>query len=287
MRLGYLTPYIPGEFANARNMGFDAVELRVNWNAQEGKVDAGADLGQIREEMAEHGVGLTALACYNVPNVEDAKGLRAAFTRLTKTARALGTGVIATMAYRAADKSVKDLLPGFAKSFGGVSKVCEDAGVRAAIEPWPGGITGYGPYRWASLAIAPLVWEMMFEAVPSAAVGLEYDPSHLYWQQVDYLKAIRDFGPRIHHVHAKDTLIDRKRLARGGVHASGWWRFTIPGLGEVDWRALFATLAKAGYRGDMAIEHEDGKFSGDRRNLGFRKGLAFLKPLVAKYRSKG
>jgi len=213
--------------------------------------------------------------------------VRKAFTRLAKVTQALGTDVIATMAHRAPDLKVADQIPLFKKSFGAAAAVAEKAGVKLAIEPWPGSITGYGPYRWVSLANTPLVWEMLFEAVPSPALGLEYDPSHLYWQQVDHLKAIRDFAARIHHVHAKDTLIDRKRLAVGGVHASGWWRFTIPGLGEIDWKAVFAALAKARYAGDMAIEHEDARFAGPRRDLGFKKGLAFLAPLVKAYRPRG
>ena len=90
-----------------------------------------------------------------------------------------------------------------------LAKAAEDRGVRIAFEPWPGSITGYGPYEWYNSAVTPEMWERLFDAVPSKALGLEYDPSHLLWQQVDYLRAVRDFGDRIYHVHAKDTKIDR------------------------------------------------------------------------------
>ena len=282
MRLGYLAPYTPGEFAVARKMGFDGIELRVNWDADAGEVDIAGRLGEVVDDLQQNDIKVTALACYNVPPVDDAPGLRKAFTRLAKVARGVGTSVIAALPLRVPDLSIEEHMPLFKKSYGGVAKIAENAGVKVAFEPWPGKVVGYGPYRWTSLAVTPTVWEMMFDAVPSKAIGLEYDPSHLYWQQVDYVKAIHDFGRRIHHVHAKDTLIDRKRLAKGGSHAPGWWRFTIPGLGEIDWKGVFAALAKVRYKGDMAIEHEDAKFLGSRRNLGLKKGFAFLRPLMPK-----
>jgi sugar phosphate isomerase/epimerase len=70
-----------------------------------------------------------------------------------------------------------------------------------------------------------------------------------------------------------------------GVHGRGWWRFVIPGLGQIDWPELFAALAKAGYRGDMAVEHEDNQYMDRRWNEGLTIGLKTLRPLVDAYRA--
>ena len=71
-----------------------------------------------------------------------------------------------------------------------------------------------------NLAFSPEVWERMFELVPSSALGLEMDPSHMVWLGIDYLQAIRDFGDRIYHAHAKDTEIQaRCAAARGHLWA--------------------------------------------------------------------
>jgi len=67
------------------------------------------------------------------------------------------------------------------------------------------------------------------------------------------------------------------------VHGRGWWRFVIPGLGLLDWGAIFAALKAAGYQGDVAVEHEDSAYLGERWNEGLTIGLKTLRPLVAAY----
>jgi sugar phosphate isomerase/epimerase len=84
----------------------------------------------------------------------------------------------------------------------------------------------------------------------------------------------------IYHVHAKDIVIDQAKLKRVGVHGAGWWRFVMPGLGVVDWPALFDALKEVGYTGDMAVEHEDDEYMGDRWNEGLTLALKTLRPLM-------
>jgi sugar phosphate isomerase/epimerase len=120
----------------------------------------------------------------------------------------------------------------------------------------------------------------MFEAVPSDALGLEFDPSHLVWQQIDYLDALYHFRDRIYHVHAKDTEIVPSVLAKVGIFGSGWWRYRIPGLGIVDWSAFLSALYEIGYDGGVAIEHEDPVFTGERFEMGLVLGYNTLAPLI-------
>ena len=64
-----------------------------------------------------------------------------------------------------------------------------------------------------NLARTPAIWRRMFEIIPSASFGLNYDPSHLVMQLIDPIAPIREFGPRIFHAHAKDMRIDRDSAA--------------------------------------------------------------------------
>ena len=64
-----------------------------------------------------------------------------------------------------------------------------------SYDEWPGG---------NNLAWAPAIWDEMFAAIPDANFGLNLDPSHLVWLQIDYERAVYDYADRIFHVHAKD-----------------------------------------------------------------------------------
>jgi sugar phosphate isomerase/epimerase len=116
-------------------------------------------------------------------------------------------------------------------------------------------------------------WQRVFELVPDANVGLNFDPSHLFWQQIDYLEAVERFGPRIFHTHAKDTEVLEHRRREVGVNGGGWWRYVIPGYGEIDWGVYISRLRRVGYDGVLSIEHEDSTLG---REEGFRKGQRHL-----------
>src|SRR5438093_1068452 len=118
---------------------------------------------------------------------------------------------------------------------------------------------------------------------PSPNLGLNFDPSHLIWQHIDYVRAIRAFAKRIIHVHAKDTRIDRDRLYATGILGLGWHTAKLPGLGEVDWGAFFAALTDAGYQGAVCIEVEDRAFEGSLadRKRSLRQSKRFLEQFVS------
>ena len=122
-------------------------------------------------------------------------------------------------------------------------------------DEWPGG---------KNLATSPAIWRRMFADIPSPSFGLNFDPSHLVWQQMDYLAPLVEFRDRLVHVHAKDARIDRAALDAHGVLAYPklWHTPKLPGLGDVRWGAFFAALADAGYDGPVAIEVEDRAFEG-------------------------
>ena len=147
---------------------------------------------------------------------------------------------------------VADNLQHFRDVYGPLADYAEERGVRIAFETaGRGGAEG-------NLAHSPELWDRMFEAVPSEALGLSFDPSHLVWLHIPNVPdVIREYGSRIYHVDGKDIEILRTRLARQGILGSGWWRYRLPGLGELDWRAIFSALRDVGYDDIIAIENED------------------------------
>lgn len=116
-------------------------------------------------------------------------------------------------------------------------------------------------------------FEAMFEAIPDENFGLNYDPSHLYHQECDYLVPVTLYRDRIFHTHAKDTLVDRAARARVGIYASGWWRYVIPGFGNIPWGEYISHLRMNGYDGVLSIEHED---ASQTREEGFMRGAWYL-----------
>jgi sugar phosphate isomerase/epimerase len=110
---------------------------------------------------------------------------------------------------------------------------------------------------------------------------------------IDPVQALTRHADQVLHVQAKDAEVDLEARNRFGVFGqlvdkpspwtSGWWRYRIPGLGEVDWAALVRTLREVGYDGVVSVEHEDPVWSGDPDRV--RQGLVIaeetLGPLVA------
>ena len=141
-------------------------------------------------------------------------------------------------------------------------------------DEWPGG---------HNLATTPRIWRRILEAW-GGTIGLNFDPSHLILQMIDIPRFIREFGPHILHVQAKDLWIDRDALYERGVFSMGigWQVPRLPGLGDVEWGPLFGALWRAGYDGDVIIEHEDRDFetTDDLIKRGFLLARDVLRPYI-------
>lgn len=134
------------------------------------------------------------------------------------------------------------------------AEMADGLGVKSAFESCPM-TSGSTPAR--SIVYAPAVWDSMFDAVPSPALGLELDPSQLFWLGVDPLPLLREHSSKIWHVHAKDTEIFPERRQRESILGESWWRSCPPGYGSIDWGRFIGTLYDVGYEGAVTIEHED------------------------------
>ncbi len=152
----------------------------------------------------------------------------------------------------------------FGRVYRELSKVAEDSNVRIVFENclhgYPAGL---------NIVVNPQTWEKVFNEVDTPTLGLEFDPSHLVFQFIDPVEAAREFVSKIYIVHGKDTEILEDELARGGIHSlTGYWRYRLPGYGDVDWQGLFQVLREGGFDGNVVIEHEDPVFHGDRMKEG-------------------
>lgn len=226
-----------------------------------------SDAARVHETMGAAGVAISALGYYPNPlcaDAAEAKTYANHIRKVIKAASLLGIGRMNSFIGRDQTKTVDGNWPRFLKTWTPIIKYAEDHGVKVGIEncpmsftkdEWPGG---------KNLATSPAIWRRMFEDIPSDSFGLNYDPSHLVWQCMDYIAPIRDFASKLFHVHAKDARLDVHRLNQVGLLAFPLEYHTpkLPGLGEVDWSLFFSTLNDVKYDGHVAVEVEDRAYEG-------------------------
>ena len=156
----------------------------------------------------------------------------------------------------------------------GVKITIENCPMIFSYDEWPAG---------NNIAWSPYIWRRIIGEWGDT-VGLNYDPSHLVWLMIDQERFIREFGPNILHVQAKDVEINRDGLYERGVLSGGigWQVPRLPGLGEANWGRIFAALWRAGYDGDVIIEHEDRDFEGTEELVkrGFLIARDVLRPYI-------
>ena len=301
MKLGLLTAAFPDltleEIAVwAHANGFDALEIAC-WpsGGSEHRRYAGVshidvhdfNPKAVRKLLGRYDLEISSLAYYPNNLDPDADARQAAndhLRRVIEAAQRLEVDTVGTFVGRDQRRSVADNLEDFKRVWPPLVRHAREHGVRIAIEncpmifsadEWPGG---------RNLAYSPALWRQMFEIIPDDNFGLNFDPSHLVWQFIDYTRAIREFAPRIFHVHAKDMEIDRDGLYDEGVMSLGvgWQVPRLPGLGEVRWDRFVSALYAIGYDWVVSIEHEDRNFEGDLALVqrGFLLARNALRPFI-------
>ena len=142
-------------------------------------------------------------------------------------------------------------------------------------DEWPGG---------QNIMTTPANWRKVFEILDSDNLGLNYDPSHFVWQQIDYIKPLYEFKDKIFHVHYKDIKIYKDKLEDVGVMATPLEYMTpkLPGLGDVKWDKYVSALSDIGYNGAACIEIEDKAFEGSDEEIerALRSSLRYLKQYI-------
>ncbi len=283
MKLGYLCSYTEAEVQRAARLGFQCLETHATSLVP--SLDSPPDLKNIASRISDtlfaNRITLSAISSYGNPLVDEPAKTLKRYSVIFDLAQLLGVSVITSMAGNLPDRPLKEGMARFTEVFTPIAKQAADRGMRVAFENWPG-MGGDIPWHSVNLAWSPRNWHEMFERVNSPALGLEFDPSHLVWQGIDHIQALKEFKTKIYHSHAKDTEILTHNLQREGILGihHNCWRYRIPGYGRINWAEYVAALIEIGYDGGLAIEHEDPVFAGDRFEEGLVRGFRVLNPLV-------
>jgi len=303
MRLGFVSAILPEPSLEevmhfAADEGFECVELMC-WPV--GKAErryAGVthvDVAELSVDRVrtiqtlctETGVQISGLGYYpNVlsPDKEEATACTAHLRKVFEASAKLGVGLVNTFIGRDWTRSVEANWPDMLALWKDLTAHAASLGVRIGIEncpmlftsdEWPGG---------KNLATSPRIWRRLFEDLDADNIGLNFDPSHFVWQEMDYVAAMREFGSRFFHVHAKDARVDRTRLAEVGILATPLEYHTpkLPGLGDVNWGAFFSALTDAGYDGPVCIEVEDRAYEAtlETRKAALRQSARYLRQFM-------
>lgn len=275
MKLGMLVP------KDMKALPFEQV---AGWASENGFRAIDADPGSI-ECCRQHGLEVACIrSAINVLTIDDREREKAQEELIKVVDEAVAKGVHRAMAshWRQPGMTTEQSIEIFRKGYGPVVARAERYDFKFVMEIWPGG--------GRTLAASPELWRAIFDAVPSPSLGLCLDPSHLVWQGIDYVRATKEFGKRIFYAHAKDTeILPDKRYEYGvmgrslgtGALCSGWWRYRLPGYGEINWPCFISTLIEAGYDDVLAIEHEDQLWYGSPELN--QKGLLLAKRALEPY----
>ena len=284
MKLGVLTACLPSltlpEVASvATRLGYQGLEVAAwprtpgrEWEASHldvGSLDA-AGAAEVRELMDRHGLEVSAVAYYenNLHADPATRGrIHDHLRRCIDAAALIGCPNVGTFIGRDITLSMVDNVRLAEEVFPALVKYADERQVRLVVENCP--MEGWHPDGYpANLAYSPELWDWMAEL----GLYLNFDPSHLVWLGIDPVAALRGSVDRVAHVQAKDVQVDATRRNRFGVFGqvlgrtspwgSPWWRYRMPGLGDVDWGRLVDVLYEAGYDGFVSVEHEDPVWTG-------------------------
>lgn len=257
-----------------------------------------AAIKRIREAVDSRGLTISALSCHGNPLHPDkaiAKAHHDDFVATVQLAEKLGVDTVITFSGCPGDSEnskypnwvtcpwPEDFLTILEWQWNEVaipywkeqSAFCRKHGVRVAIEAHPGFLV----YNTETA--------LRLRREAGDNIGVNFDPSHLFWQGMDPIECVKALGDSIYHVHAKDTKIDKRNVALNGVLDTKHYGdilnrsfvFRTVGYGHDDefWKDLVSILRVVGYDGTISIEHEDGIMS---VNEGFNKAASFLNSLI-------
>ncbi len=223
---------------------------------------------EIKKYCAEKNVEISSLAYYpNTmdPDVEKRKGYISHLYKLIDASSMLDVNMITTFVGRDPKKNVSENLELVKEVWPPIVKYAQEKDVKIGIEncpmlftedEWPGG---------QNIMTSPANWRKVFGIIDSPNFGINYDPSHFVWQQIDYIKPLYEFKDKIFHVHYKDMKVYKDKLDDAGIMAVPLEYMTpkLPGLGDVDWGKYVSALTDIGYNGCTCIEVEDKAFEKD------------------------
>jgi sugar phosphate isomerase/epimerase len=303
MNLGFLTACFPGRTleqiaAWASDAGFDSLEVAA-WPSVGSReftashIDATSpDVAKAGTTLDSYGLELSSIAFYDNnlhPNPLERATINRHVRSCIDAAATLGCPTVGTFVGRNPGRTVKENLHDAEEVFRPLVEHAGERGVSIIIENCV--MEGWHPDGYpGNLAYSPELWEWMF----SIGLYLNFDPSHLIWLGIDPVTALRPYVDRVLHVQAKDIELFPEHLNRYGHFGKtikrdspwdvGWWRYRVPGRGQIDWVRIIATLEEGGFTGTISVEHEDPVWAGseERVETGLEIARDVLRPLLAR-----
>lgn len=300
MKLGFVSAILPNLTLEevldfAAETGYDCIELMCWPKGKAARRYAGVThvdvvdfdkqkASAIKKLFQKSGISISGLGYYPnplTPNLEEAAYYVNHIKKVIEAAALLEIPHVNTFIGRDWTKSIADNWPRFLETWQPLIAFAESHQIKIGIEncpmlftkdEWPGG---------KNLATSPAIWRKMFEDIPSDYFGLNFDPSHFIWQQMDYLKAMRDFKEKLFHIHAKDVRIDRHKLNEVGImaHPNEYHTPKLPGMGDVNWGQFFSVLTDTGFDGSVCVEVEDRAYEGSlkKRKVSLKQSYNYLR----------
>ena len=232
------------------------------------------------------GIKISALAFY--PNTMDADPAKRKaniehLKTVIKASAKLKVNMVTTFIGRDQNLTVEENLKLVKKVWPPIIKLAEELKVKIAIENCP---MLFGVDQWPggqNLMTTPAIWREVFKILPSKYLGINYDPSHFVWQQIDYIKPIYEFKNKIFHVHFKDIKLFKDKMDQVGIMAYplDYMSPKLPGLGDVNWGKFVSALTDIGYNGYACMEIEDKAFEGSEEAV--LKSLILTRDYLTQY----
>lgn len=254
--------------------GFES--FQITFGEELGSIDVQQLARDVRVALEETGdtAIVSAIGIYGNPLVNDETA--AGWRPLIEAAHDFGCDIVGGFTGRLTDQPIDDSLPRFAEIFGPLAQAAEDNGVRIAFENCAmGGNWQRGDWN---IAHSPAAWERMFNAVPSEALGLEWEPCHQLVQLIDPLPQLRKWLPKVFHVHGKDATVHWDIVKESGIGCPAEFvHHRTPGFGDTNWTDLISMLRMGGFHGAIDIEGwHDPVYCGDLEMTGQVRALRYL-----------
>lgn len=278
IRIGTLVQgAVPGGPANYIRQilphGFESFSLTF-WQTL-GNIDLKKTAAEIKDVLGSSGAIISSVGIYGNPLVDEVT--RDGWRQLIDAAELFGCNIVAGFAGRIVDKPVPASMPRFAEVFGPLAKQAADKGVRLAFEncnmegTWQRG-------DW-NIAHNPMAWDMMFNAIPSDNVGLQWEPAHQMCNLIDPLPQLQHYLKKVFHLHGKDASVRWDVIRERGIGGCQPFAFhRTPGFGDCNWTDIISALREGGFVGSIDIEGwHDPVYRNELEMTGQVAGLAYLK----------
>ncbi|MCG8484852.1 MAG: sugar phosphate isomerase/epimerase [Clostridia bacterium] len=307
MKLGFLTGGLgdmplKDKIDWAYETGFEAIEVSC-WPKINSRDYSACDMDvnildetqskELLQYLQDREMSISSLAYYDNNLDEDLRERDSRIQHLKKVidaAHLLNVELVGTFVGRNKSLSLEDNFKLFKEVFSDILDYAQKRNIKIMIENCPmpcwsnDGLAG-------TISYSPELWHEMFKELPNKNFGLNFDPSHLVWLQVDYLQALKDFKDRIFHIHAKDTKLVKdkisyysicgKQIGKSDAFDLGWVEAKIPGNGDVNWNVFFNVLKDIAYNGVVSIEHEDLEYEGSVAKL--KEGIGLGKKYLDRF----